>query len=170
MLTIRRATAADARLVFELARRTFVETFGPANTAEDMAAYVSSAFSEARQAAEIADPRMTTLIADEGGAAVGYAQLAQKGAPACVTGPAPIELVRFYVDAPWQGRGVAQALMREVDAAARACARTIWLGVWEHNPRAIAFYRKCGFVDVGCHAFMLGSDRQTDRIMMRTLR
>jgi ribosomal protein S18 acetylase RimI-like enzyme len=57
--------------------------------------------------------------------------------------------------------------MNAVDAAAAARARTIWLGVWEHNPRAIAFYLKCGFVDVGRHPFQLGRDVQTDRIMSR---
>jgi ribosomal protein S18 acetylase RimI-like enzyme len=42
---------------------------------------------------------------------------------------------------------------------------TVWLGVWEHNPRAIAFYAKCGFADVGSHVFMIGTDAQTDRLM-----
>ena len=58
--------------------------------------------------------------------------------------------------------------MRRVDAEAqRANARTLWLGVWERNERANAFYRKCNFVDVGAHVFMVGSDAQTDRILVR---
>jgi GNAT superfamily N-acetyltransferase len=44
-----------------------------------------------------------------------------------------------------------------------------WLGVWERNPRANAFYRKVGFTDVGSHVFMVGTDPQTDRIMVRHL-
>jgi diamine N-acetyltransferase len=47
--------------------------------------------------------------------------------------------------------------------------RTLWLGVWEHNARAIAFYTKCGFIDVGEHAFFVGGDEQTDRVMSRSL-
>jgi ribosomal protein S18 acetylase RimI-like enzyme len=46
----------------------------------------------------------------------------------------------------------------------------MWLGVWEHNPRAIAFYHKHGFVDVGDHVFLLGEDPQTDIIMELDLR
>ena len=70
----------------------------------------------------------------------------------------------------WQGSGLAQELMRvTVDAAVASGARTMWLGVWEHNPRAIAFYRKFAFVEAGSHEFMLGRDRQTDLIMMRPL-
>lgn len=169
MLTIRLATPADAPVLTEFGRRTFVETFAAQNTAEDMAAYVSDAFTEARQSAELAEERLITLVAEEGEVLVGYAQLALKGAPSCVTGPSPIELVRFYVDRAWHGRGIAQTLMREVDAAARRRAKTMWLGVWERNARAIAFYEKCGFVDVGSHTFHLGSDRQVDRIMARSL-
>jgi hypothetical protein len=41
----------------------------------------------------------------------------------------------------------------------------VWLSVWDQNPRAIAFYRKVGFEDVGSTEFGVGSDRQTDRIM-----
>jgi ribosomal protein S18 acetylase RimI-like enzyme len=79
-------------------------------------------------------------------------------------------LKRFYIDRAWQGTGLAQLLMRATfDAAIASGARTVWLGVWEHNPRAIAFYRKFDFVEVGSHAFMLGRDRQTDLIMMRDL-
>ena len=56
-----------------------------------------------------------------------------------------------------------------IDAARRDGAITLWLGVWERNPRAIAFYRKAGYVDVGAQVFVLGTDPQTDRIMTRPL-
>ena len=45
----------------------------------------------------------------------------------------------------------------------------IWLGVWERNPRAIAFYLKSGFVQVGSHVFTVGSDRQTDFVFVSPL-
>jgi ribosomal protein S18 acetylase RimI-like enzyme len=87
-----------------------------------------------------------------------------------VAGTAPIELWRFYVDRPLQGRGVARVLMDALLEAAHARgAETIWLGVWERNPRAQAFYGKCGFLDVGQQEFRLGSDRQIDRVMSRRL-
>ena len=90
--------------------------------------------------------------------------------PECVTGPEPIELWRFYVDREWHGRGIAQALMDRVKAAARERgAKTLWLGVWERNDRARAFYAKCGFADAGEHIFLFGTDPQTDRVMVTTL-
>ena len=113
---------------------------------------------------------MTTLLAEAGGRLAGYAQLRSGPAPACVTGVDPIELMRFYVSREWHGRGVAQSLMGSImqEAAGRG-ARTLWLGVWERNQRAQAFYRKAGFTDAGSHVFMVGTDPQTDRIMTRPL-
>ena len=51
------------------------------------------------------------------------------------------------------------------DATCELGRETLWLGVWEHNARAIRFYEKCGFRDAGSHPFLLGNDLQTDRIM-----
>jgi ribosomal protein S18 acetylase RimI-like enzyme len=60
--------------------------------------------------------------------------------------------------------------MRAVEQVARDLGgRTLWLGVWERNPRAIAFYTKCGFVDVGAHAFFFGTEEQSDRVMAHPL-
>ena len=67
-------------------------------------------------------------------------------------------------------RGVAQSLMGAVDDVGRELGgRTLWLGVWERNPRAIAFYTKCGFVDVGTHLCIVGGDEQTDRVMAHSI-
>jgi ribosomal protein S18 acetylase RimI-like enzyme len=59
--------------------------------------------------------------------------------------------------------------MRKVESEAFARGgRTLWLGVWERNERAKAFYTKNGFIDVGSHVFMVGREAQTDRILVRT--
>ena len=135
-----------------------------------MAMFLESSFSAAHQTREIADARWVTLLLEIDGSLAGYAQIRREDTPACVTGPSPIELYRFYVAKEWQGRGVAQRLMNEVKATAKHLgAETLWLGVWEHNPRAQSFYSKCGFRDVGSHDFILGTDRQTDRIMVVAL-
>lgn len=167
-LQIRRALPADAAALSAFAARTFVETFGPDNDADDMRAYLESSYGLAQQGRELSDPTYVTLLAHHGERLAAYAQL-QRGAPppACVTEPDPVELHRFYVDRPWHGRGVARELMAAVRATARQMGgRTLWLGVWEHNPRAIAFYSKAGFVDVGSTGFLLGAAAQTDRVMM----
>ena len=167
---VRPAGEPDAAWLAALAERTFRETYTAYNTPEDMERFISAHFGVERQAAELGDPRMTTLVAEMAGRAAGYTQLLRGQAPPPVTGPAPIEVLRFYVDRPWHGRGVAQTLMAAAAAAARAeGARTLWLGVWERNDRAIAFYRKCGFEDVGTQTFVLGADHQHDRVLVRPL-
>ena len=166
--TIRVATAEDAERLSELAARTFRETFAADNTADDLAAYLAATFTPERQRSELEDSRQRVFLLETDGVAAGYAHLTRSTPDAAVTGESPIELARFYVDSAWHGRGLAQQLMRAVvDEAVRIGARTLWLGVWERNARAIAFYRKHGFVDVGSHPFVLGRDVQTDRIMQR---
>ncbi len=170
VITVRRATVDDAALVTELGTRTFVETFAAENSAEDMAAYLTDAFSPAQQAAELGDSASMFFIAEVDGSAAGYAQV-RKGEPdSSVKGMKPIELVRLYVSQEWLGRGVGNELMRACIEEARYTGhKTIWLGVWERNARAQAFYRKWDFVPVGHHVFQLGSDAQTDILMERLL-
>ena len=169
-ITIRRARPADASVLADFAASTFRETYAVQNRPDDMALYVSRAYGQSQQEAELANPEMTTLLAEVDGQLAGYAQLRASAVPECVTGVTPLEVWRFYVAAPWQGRGIAQALMQGVEMEAREHqAQTLWLGVWERNERAKSFYRKCGFADVGSQVFVLGTDAQTDRIMVRSL-
>jgi GNAT superfamily N-acetyltransferase len=164
-MTIRRAVPADAAILAGLARSTFYDTFAATNDATDMALHLERAYGVPQQSAEIGDPDIISLLVEENGEAVAYAQMRLHHAPDCVSGPAPIELWRFYVEQRWHGKGVAQQLMERVKDEARQRAKTLWLGVWEHNARARAFYEKCGFVDVGAHVFLFGTDPQTDRVM-----
>ncbi len=169
-LTIRRGRTEDAALLSELAARIFWDTFAAANTAEDMDAYMKDAFSLARQGEELADPRTTAFLAFVGDQPAGYATLRTGSSPAVVIGDRPVELVRLYADRAWHGRGIGAALLQACfDEAVASGQRTMWLGVWEHNARAIAFYRKAGFVECGSHVFRLGSDDQIDLLMTRPL-
>ena len=169
-LRIRRGTLADAGLLSELGARTFSETFAADNTPEDLAAYVATSFNLARQTSELEDPASTFLIAEVEGRAAGYAKLHDGEPEKGVEGPNPVELVRLYVSRDWLGRGIGEQLMRAcIDEARQAGHETIWLGVWERNARAQAFYRKWNFRTVGEHMFQLGSDLQRDILMERPL-
>jgi len=169
-ILIRAGVATDATALAELAARTFRETFAADNRPEDMALYLAHTYGTYQQRRELTDPDIITLLVEVDGELAGYAQLRSGVPPTCVTGEAPVELWRFYIAQPWHGRGVAQALMRRVESeACRRGGRTLWLGVWERNERAKAFYRKYSFTDVGSHVFMLGTDAQTDRIWVRPL-
>jgi len=155
---IRRASIHDAAALAQLGERTFRETFEAHNRPDDMDAYIARTYDESLQRSEIDDPSLATWVVEDDGELIAFAQLK-------MTLP-DVELARFYVDRTRHGKGVAQSLIAVViDTARSAGARRLWLGVWEHNARAIAFYAKCGFRDCGSHPFIVGSDLQTDREM-----
>ncbi len=167
----RRAAPADAARLATLAERTFRAAFGACNTRENMDAHCASAYGEAIQASEITNPGTETFVCDDGTELIGYAQLRWGPAPPCVLASRPAEIQRIYVEQPWHGQGIAQALMsRAFAAAVLGNADLVWLGVWENNPRALAFYRKFGFNKVGHHVFQLGNDPQHDWILCRDVR
>lgn len=167
---IRKANRSDAGPLSRLAEATFRSTFGAVNAGEDMDLHCRASYSEAIQSGEIDSPDRLTLLCEGDEGLVGFAQLRWDGVPDCVTAPSPGEIQRLYVADAWHGKGIAQCLMDACIEALRARGSDVaWLGVWECNPRAISFYRKCGFVEVGHHVFPLGNDPQRDIVMLRSI-
>lgn len=170
MFELRIATADQAAALAQVMERTFRATFGESTAEEHMAEHCRNSYRESIQRAEIVDPDITTVLCVEGESIAGFVQVRSGERPACVAALRPVELHRIYVDAPWHGKGVAALLMQAaLDDAAKRSADGIWLGVWEDNPRAIRFYAKFGFVEVGEHVFHVGDDAQRDLLMSRTL-
>jgi ribosomal protein S18 acetylase RimI-like enzyme len=168
---VRRAEPADALLLAELGARLFEQAFGDANEPSDMTAYLSNAFSITAQSAELADEHCVIWIAEDANeTAIGYALLNHGGSANGVVGEATAEVQRIYVDRASHGRGAGDALMQMCVEQARAWeCDVLWLGVWEENPRAIAFYKKNGFLAVGTQTFVLGHDIQRDIVMTKML-
>ncbi len=168
--SIRMATATDAEMLTELAWRTFYDAFAPMNSPENLETYMRQNFTLQKFSAQLADLRATFLIAELEATPVAFAKLCEGDAPDCVRGSAPIEIERFYVDQQFHGRGVAHTLMQAcLDRARQSGHKTAYLGVWENNHRAIAFYRKWGFEVVGSHVFQMGDEAQNDLLMERSL-
>ncbi len=170
--TIRRATPADAASLTAVGAATFAETWAPHNTPADLAAYLAEAFGPRQQLAELTDPRGTVLLAEAPGVSepVGYAHLLRYPPPACVTGPAPLEMVRLYVRHAWHRHRVGAALMAAALTAARHQGdQTLWLGVWPDNHLALRFYRAWGFAEVGRKRFVLGDDVSEDLVIVRAV-
>jgi GNAT superfamily N-acetyltransferase len=167
-ITIRQATIADAALLASLAATTFSDSFAADNSAENMAMYMDKAFGEDIQRSELSDPQCTVFFAEQDGRVVGYTMLHDGPAPASVGDDDALEIARLYSVKRTIGTGVGATLMRRcIEEAAARGKQTLWLGVWGKNARAIAFYERWGFVDVGSKTFTLGRDRQTDLIMAR---
>jgi diamine N-acetyltransferase len=166
MFRFRRAQAPDAAALAALAEQTFRDAFGVANTQADMDLHCARSFGSSIQAREISDPQMVTILADSRGQLAGFVQLQPLHGSAFVSSKRTCELRRMYVARQWHGKGLAQELMNHVlETAVQEGCDSVWLGVWERNPRAMAFYRKFGFQPVGEHSFRLGHDLQRDIIM-----
>lgn len=168
-MLIRRASPSDAEELAILAERTFRNTFQAGNTQEDMGLHCQASYSADIQLKEILRPDWITLVCEDESKLIGYAQLRWEEFPPCVNSINAGEILCFYVDEPYHGKGVAQKLMQRCFAEFEAKgSEPVWLGGWEQNPRAISFYRKLGFIEVGKHIFQVGSDPQRDIIMKRS--
>jgi ribosomal protein S18 acetylase RimI-like enzyme len=163
---IRYGIPDDAVMLSEFGARTFYDTFAKDNTPENMEAHLKKSFSPAIQLQELSTPENIFLIAEVESSLVGFAQLIMDSKEESLHGTKTLELRRIYASQAYIGKGVGKELMRASiqEARQRGCD-SIWLGVWEKNPRAISFYKKWGFQEVGTHLFHVGDDPQRDFIM-----
>lgn len=167
-VTFRRASDDDLDRLLDLAIRTVTDTFAHSNTAENWAAFLNEHYARDKWLADIADPATTLVLGEVDGVLVAYARLRRGEAPTCIGDAGALEIEKFYVDKPFIGRGVAQLMMKHCLGHAEALGvQTVYLGVWEHNPRAVRFYEKYGFTRCGEHTFMVGDDPQVDWWMKR---
>lgn len=165
-MNIRYGTTEDAKILSDLGAKTFYDTFAIDNTPENIEAYLNKSFSPKIQLNELANPHNIFLIAEEESKPIGYAQLIVNSKDEAISRAKPLEIRRIYSIKEFLGKGVGKELMQATihEAMQRGCD-CIWLGVWEENQRAIDFYKKWGFREVGTHLFSVGDDSQNDYIM-----
>ena len=163
-------TVSDVSILRGIARDTFIETFSEANKAEDMERYLTENFSEEQLARELSNPDSFFYVAEVNGHVVGYLKLNTARAQTEPQAADALEIERIYVLGSYHGGGVGQALYHHAMSVAEdRKASYVWLGVWEHNHRALRFYEKNGFTAFGTHIFQLGNDQQTDILMQKSV-
>ena len=151
----------------QISKQTFIETFSEVNTPANMAKYLEEALSEEKLASELKDPNSLFYFAYDRNNVIGYLKVNTGSAQTELKNGMTLEIERIYVTKEFLGKKVGQLLYEKAIAVAKELkADFVWLGVWEENPRAIAFYKKNGFVEFDKHIFKLGDDEQTD-IMMK---
>ena len=156
----------DLHELRELSISTFYETFSPMNTPEDMENYLATSFDEAKFRRELSDSNTEFFFVYSGEELAGYMKLNEAPSQSDVNDKASLEIERIYVLSKYQGEGLGALLMDKAISTARERDKEyIWLGVWEKNEKALAFYKKHGFHKIGEHSFVIGSDIQTDHLM-----
>lgn len=161
---------SDISLLKDISQKTFLETFSVYNTEENMATYLRDSLSLEKLEKEMAQPGSQFYFAKKNERIIGYLKLNTGAAQNELKEDNALEIERIYVLSEFHGKGVGQSLYEEAMAIAREKkVEYVWLGVWEHNKRAIAFYGKNGFEVFDRHFFRLGDDVQTDYMMKKKM-
>ncbi len=169
-LKIRLANSQDAALAADMSRTTFYETFAASNTTADMDLFMNSQFTREVLMKETAEPGNIFLLAYFNEEPAGYALVREGELHPEFKGKPSIEIARIYSIKSMIGKGIGSALMQAcLDTAISLNREIVWLGVWEKNERALAFYQRWGFEKFGIHDFRLGNDIQQDWLMMKHL-
>jgi diamine N-acetyltransferase len=164
------AGVEHADLLLKLSEQTFFDTFAKYNTPEDMQLYKDTHFTLAQVQSELKKPSVTFLLAFSGAIPAGYAKISDSAHPTELKDRAVMEIERIYVQEAFKGHQIGKALIAQCISIAREKGKnTVWLGVWEHNEFAIAFYQKQGFEVFGAHPFQLGNDLQNDWLMKKAI-
>lgn len=160
----------DIKALQVISKQTFTETFGSQNTAEDLAKFLNEEYDFDKLKAEVENPESFYYFCYFEDELAGYLKLNVGAAQTESDYPEALEIQRIYVLQKYQGKRIGLAMMQQALAVAKKLKKPqVWLGVWENNLKAQAFYQKSGFKKVGSHDFILGDDKQTDYILLKTL-
>lgn len=170
-VTLSRITPADIEALKAIGKQTFIETFAAHNSAEDMIVYLQNSFAHDKLMAEITNPESEFYFAHLAGEVIAYLKINTGSSQTEIREASGLEIERIYVLQQYQGKKVGQFLYEWALQIARTRNfEYVWLGVWEHNTKAMAFYQKNGFVAFDKHVFTLGADDQTDIMMKKILK
>ena len=169
-VSIRQVTIEEAAGFAKLGAALFKETFAKFNSAEDMKLYLAESFNLDKIRQELADQNTYCFYATKNSMPIGCIKLILNPTDASFTGIKSAELSRLYVSKLYHNQKVGAGLMQfAIDFSRKNQAEKLWLGVWEHNQKAINFYLDWGFVKTGEIDFKLGDDRQCDWLMEKIL-
>jgi ribosomal protein S18 acetylase RimI-like enzyme len=166
-ISIKKVGIEELAALQTISRETFAQTFDAHNSPEDMQNYLNTSFATDKLKAELSNPESEFYFAKAGDTIIGYLKVNTGAAQSELKDSNAFEIERIYVDQAYLGKKIGQLLFNKaIDLAILKKASYVWLGVWEENHRALAFYTKNGFVPFDKHLFKLGNDEQTD-IMMK---
>jgi len=171
MIQIVPVQVSDADKLLELSLSTFLDFFGPpVNEQKNIDAYASVAFTPEKVLLELNNPDSKFYFAKDGDGVAGYLKLNFNSALNEFKDPDAVEIERIYVSQAHHKKQIGSQLINfAIDIALDKNLNYIWLGVWNQNYRAIAFYERNGFSVIDSHDFVLGDDVHTDLLMKREL-
>ncbi|HWL23961.1 MAG TPA: GNAT family N-acetyltransferase [Ureibacillus sp.] len=169
-ITIKKCTLEDLQVLQEISYETFNETFKDQNSPENMKTYLERAFNSKQLEKELKNSSSQFYFVYFHGEVAGYLKVNMNDAQSEDMGEDSLEIERIYLKKQFQKHGLGKYLFNQaVEVAIEHNAKKVWLGVWEKNENAIAFYEKMGFIQTGTHSFYMGDEEQNDFIMTKTI-
>lgn len=169
-LCFRQCTQEDIDTLRDFSYRTFFETFAHLNTPSNMESYLRKAFDIEKLRSELSDENASFYFLYSDEKLAGYLKLNEACAQTDIHDVQSLEIERIYVSKEYQGDGLGSYLMEQAIRIANLHKkRYVWLGVWEKNEKALRFYKKNGFYEIGTHSFFMGDEEQTDYLMRKDL-
>ncbi|BEV40351.1 GNAT family N-acetyltransferase [Bacillus stercoris] len=169
-VNIKKCSREDLQILQQLSIETFNDTFKDQNSPENMKAYLERAFNTKQLEKELSNMSSEFFFVYFDHEVAGYVKVNIDDAQSEEMGAELLEIERIYVKNNFQKHGLGKHLLNKaIEIALERNKKNIWLGVWEKNENAIAFYKKMGFVQTGAHSFYMGDEEQTDLIMTKTL-
>jgi diamine N-acetyltransferase len=169
-IKIESCTLADSHRLQDISYETFNETFKDQNTPDNMKAYLEKAFNLTQVEEELSNPSSQFFFIYFKNDLAGYLKINMNDAQSEEYGDEYLEIERIYIKHNFHKLGLGKYLLtKAIDIAKECDKKKIWLGVWERNENAIAFYKKLGFVQTGTHSFYMGDEEQVDIIMVKSL-
>ena len=170
-INIKKCTIEDLRILQEISYQTFDETFKDQNSPKNMKTYLEQAFNLKQLEKELSNVSSQFFFVYYNDEVAGYLKVNINDAQSEEMGDESLEMERIYIKNKFQRHGLGKYLLdKAMEIVIERNKKKIWLGVWEKNENAIAFYKKMGFVHTGSHAFYMGDEEQIDLIMMKTLK
>ena len=167
---LRSGTREDAVTISALSFQVFLDTYAKQGVGPDLARGALREYSEQAFFARLSASGRRFVLAEDQNALIGYAELDCASSKLPVSGLRGVELVRLYVQPQAQRSGVGAALLKEAESIARSTkAQAIWLTVWEKNVRALAFYSRSGYADVGVTVYTLEGREYGNRVVSKQL-
>lgn len=169
-IKLRECTIDDLSELYEISCKTFKDTFESGTTEADMIAYLKQAYNIEKLRGELSNSNSTFYFVYRDEYLSGYLKLNEFKAQSDINDSQAMEIERIYMTKEAQGKGLGSILMNKaIEIANKKGKSYIWLGVWENNIKALAFYKKNGFYKIGEHSFVIGDDQQTDYLMRKDL-
>ena len=169
-INLKKCTIEDLPVLQKISYETFNGTFKHQNSPENMNSYLERAFNLKQLEKEILTISSQFFFAYSNNEIAGYLKTNTNDAQSEKMGDESLEIERIYIKNKFQKHGIGKYLFNKaMDIAVESNKQKIWLGVWDKNENAIAFYEKMGFIQTGAHSFYMGDEEQIDFIMTKTL-